>query len=49
MNAAFAPFGRIILLHFPDSLTYDTLHLTAEGAYLVAEAIHRYEQENRPR
>jgi len=38
-NAAFAPFVEVVGLTIPPAFKYDSRHLTAEGARLVAEAL----------
>jgi hypothetical protein len=41
-NATFAPFGEVVILQVPPSLTYDGMHLTPQGAEAVATALSRY-------
>jgi hypothetical protein len=45
LNATYAPFAEIVVVHVPPALTTDGLHLNAQGARLVAEALDRHERE----
>lgn len=42
-NAAYAPYAEIITIVVPDSLEYDHMHFTADGAHAVAAALVAHE------
>jgi hypothetical protein len=46
-NAMFAPFAEVVFLGVPQSLRFDTQHLTPQGAQAVAAALSRHESERR--
>jgi hypothetical protein len=45
-NAAFANSAEIARVHVPESLRFDGLHLTMQGATAVAQALARHEAES---
>lgn len=49
LNAAFAPYGEIVHLDCPRSLTHDGQHFNVDGARRFAEALRRHEQNRADR
>jgi hypothetical protein len=47
-NRVFAPRAEIVVLRIPPAMTFDGLHLTADGSKALADALLRHERATAP-